>query len=201
MFRRTWQSPSNAHAYRLYVVKEPCGIDSTWRLVLACLAAMSEALNYGRFYEVLSNLGVSTDLLRRCFRLPNQLRCSSAEPRILYQRSITGQLSGPHPSPASPASACAALCSAEPSTIARDEQVFQRRSKFRAAGEELPIGSIHWRPSMLRRASFGWIRLLGCSKSGLGTRSRPAATCLGRWRQTQAAGGSRGRRIIARSWQ
>jgi hypothetical protein len=44
LFRRTWQSPSNAHAYRLYVFNEP-GWTSALRLCfLPDIAAISEAL-------------------------------------------------------------------------------------------------------------------------------------------------------------
>ena len=35
-FRRTWQSPSNAHAYRLYVVNEPLSLNVASLLRLAC---------------------------------------------------------------------------------------------------------------------------------------------------------------------
>ena len=47
------------------------GSHSTLRLVFACFAAMSEALNYGRFWQVLSNLRVSTVVPGDWFRYRN----------------------------------------------------------------------------------------------------------------------------------
>ncbi|MCG2591615.1 hypothetical protein LZ009_02330 [Ramlibacter sp. XY19] len=42
-------SPSNAHAYRLYVFNEPARITSFALRLLANPAAISEALDYDRF--------------------------------------------------------------------------------------------------------------------------------------------------------
>jgi hypothetical protein len=59
LFRRTWQSPSNAHAYRLYVVNDPRYSNPAHRRLLSLnLAAISEALYYDRFFKVLSNSAV-----------------------------------------------------------------------------------------------------------------------------------------------
>jgi len=58
LFRRTWQSPSNAHAYRLYVFNEPARSSSFAPSFLANLAAISEAFDYDSFYEDLSNSAV-----------------------------------------------------------------------------------------------------------------------------------------------
>jgi hypothetical protein len=55
LFRRTWQSPSNAHAYRLYVVNDPCSIQPLAPPFLAAFAAISEAFDYDRFFEALSS--------------------------------------------------------------------------------------------------------------------------------------------------
>jgi hypothetical protein len=55
LFRRTWQSPSNAHAYRLYVVNDPARTSSVALSFLAVFAAISEALDYDRFFEALSS--------------------------------------------------------------------------------------------------------------------------------------------------
>ena len=66
MFRRTWQSPSNAHAYRLYVVNEPAR-SQRLRFLLAVSAAISEALDYDRFRRDLSNSVVFTRLLVLAF--------------------------------------------------------------------------------------------------------------------------------------
>ena len=55
MFRRTWQSPSNAHAYRLYIFNEPASKASVAPPSLAVSAAISEALDYDRFERDLTN--------------------------------------------------------------------------------------------------------------------------------------------------
>ncbi len=71
-FRRTWQSPSNAHAYRLYVVNEPCCLPSRLAPRFACFAAMSEAFNYGSFFRGLSTRFAFFDSLAslpRCSRV------------------------------------------------------------------------------------------------------------------------------------
>ncbi|MGV3569193.1 MAG: hypothetical protein ACO1PB_01245, partial [Ramlibacter sp.] len=57
LFRRTWQSPSNAHAYRLYIFKEPRSAQpSVLPLRLACLTAISEAFDCRTVFEELSKL-------------------------------------------------------------------------------------------------------------------------------------------------
>jgi hypothetical protein len=58
LFRRTWQSPSNAHAYRLYVVNDPARTSSVALSFLAVFAAISEALDYDRFFRVPSNSAI-----------------------------------------------------------------------------------------------------------------------------------------------
>jgi hypothetical protein len=46
-FRRTWQSPSNAHAYRLYFVNDPSRFQQGINLIFfSHHAAISEALQY-----------------------------------------------------------------------------------------------------------------------------------------------------------
>jgi hypothetical protein len=57
LFRRTWQSPSNAHAYRLYVFNEPRSNFGFAPSVYCLLAAISEALYSDIFYKGLSTLG------------------------------------------------------------------------------------------------------------------------------------------------
>jgi hypothetical protein len=52
--KRTWQSPSNAHAYRLYVVNEPA---LALRLALNS-TAISRALDYDTLLKDLSTLRV-----------------------------------------------------------------------------------------------------------------------------------------------
>jgi hypothetical protein len=55
LFRRTWQSPSNAHAYRLYIFNEPARSSGFAPSLLANPAAISEAFDYDRFFEALSS--------------------------------------------------------------------------------------------------------------------------------------------------
>jgi hypothetical protein len=77
LFRRTWQSPSNAHAYRLYVVNEPRSHSSFAPSFPANPAAISEALDYDRFFEALSSCF-------RCFacdsRFSRELLALAAKP-------------------------------------------------------------------------------------------------------------------------
>jgi hypothetical protein len=63
------------------------------RLVFACFAAISEALNSSRFFKVLSTLKVSY-FLRFAAVFTGKVDCFSfpAEPRIIYQFLITSQL-------------------------------------------------------------------------------------------------------------
>ncbi|HEX7889399.1 MAG TPA: hypothetical protein VF522_08580, partial [Ramlibacter sp.] len=57
LFRRTWQSPSNAHAYRLYVVNDPRIDQQALHLpFFAVFAAISEALDYAVFFRDRSTL-------------------------------------------------------------------------------------------------------------------------------------------------
>jgi hypothetical protein len=65
LFRRTWQSPSNAHAYRLYIFNEPARPGSFSPPSLAASAAISEALDYDRFERDLTNSEVFTHFAGR----------------------------------------------------------------------------------------------------------------------------------------
>src|SRR6476661_5697255 len=81
-FRRTWQSPSNAHAYRLYVVSEPSLLNVASLLRLACPAAISEAHDHNSF------LGRSVNRLAR-FCLPQPLveaACIALSEALDYRR-------------------------------------------------------------------------------------------------------------------
>jgi hypothetical protein len=89
-FRRTWQSPSNAHAYRLYVVNDPLCNHQTYRLSLR-LAVISEALNYDMLSKDLSIFRVFTDC-----RLANWLallfatfnRCTSPRKHVFVSEAL-----------------------------------------------------------------------------------------------------------------
>jgi len=51
--KRTWQSPSNAHAYRLYIFNDQ------WKFLFTWLAAISEALNSSTAFAALKRLAFS----------------------------------------------------------------------------------------------------------------------------------------------
>jgi hypothetical protein len=52
-FRRTWQSPSNAHAYRLYFVNDPSRFQQGANpIFLSHPAAISEALQYNTLFAL-----------------------------------------------------------------------------------------------------------------------------------------------------
>ncbi|WP_157948314.1 hypothetical protein [Pulveribacter suum] len=73
---------SNAHAYRLYIVKAPGKISRSTEAphpLFPNLAAISEALNYNRFQSNLSNL--------RAFRPPLPTSCSTFQ----HRRSVRSE--------------------------------------------------------------------------------------------------------------
>jgi hypothetical protein len=80
LFRRTWQSPSNAHAYRLYIFNEPGAEFSVSLPSFAVFAAISEALYSNSFLKDLSTFFVSADFAALLFRLPIRFAAFSAEP-------------------------------------------------------------------------------------------------------------------------
>ena len=99
MFRRTWQSPSNAHAYRLYVVNEPLQEHPALRLAFLPTPLRSAKPSIMTDFEEACQPLRSADLLTQALQ---PWLAMSAKTHILARFSRSHQHSPTAPGCASP---------------------------------------------------------------------------------------------------